>query len=199
MPWLPPDAATTPAGGTSRSSRLANAPRALNEPACCRSSSLKSTCTPATPRSAPSTSMTGVRRTNGWICRYVSAIAARSILTVVMRSAASETSSFWRIGKIELALDGLKARLLAQWIDELVHLQNANTGVWQAIGGLKPIQRLRDIAPLRIDLCILVRGASSQLRLHRRKLSLRIVMLMKLVVQNGHAHVANPSAWSRIA
>ena len=31
-PWLPPDAATTPAGGISRVSRLANAPRALNDP-----------------------------------------------------------------------------------------------------------------------------------------------------------------------
>ena len=41
-PWFPPDAATTPAAGTSRASRFANAPRVLNEPACCSSSSLAS-------------------------------------------------------------------------------------------------------------------------------------------------------------
>ena len=40
-PWLPPDAATTPAAGTSAASTRLNAPRGLNEPACCSSSSLR--------------------------------------------------------------------------------------------------------------------------------------------------------------
>src|SRR5207248_2550912 len=40
-PWLPPEAATTPAAGTSRSRRFANAPRALKEPDCWSSSSLR--------------------------------------------------------------------------------------------------------------------------------------------------------------
>ena len=39
-PWLPPDAATTPAAGTSAASTRLKAPRGLNEPACCSSSSL---------------------------------------------------------------------------------------------------------------------------------------------------------------
>ena len=42
-PWLPPDAAATPAGGTSRSRRFVNAPRALNDPAHCSCSSLRVT------------------------------------------------------------------------------------------------------------------------------------------------------------
>ena len=77
-PWLPPEAATTPAAGTSRVSRLANAPRALNEPACCSSSSLKLEPAKARPKSAARTSITGVRRTCGRIRRSTSAIASRS-------------------------------------------------------------------------------------------------------------------------
>ncbi len=61
-PWLPPEAATTPAGGTGRQRRLVNAPRALNEPACCSDSSLKTTLVESSPTSAPRTSMTGVHR-----------------------------------------------------------------------------------------------------------------------------------------
>src|SRR5207237_524471 len=45
--------------------RLLKAPRDLNEPACCRYSSLKTMRMPASPKSAPSTRMTGVRRTCG--------------------------------------------------------------------------------------------------------------------------------------
>ena len=55
-PWLPPDAAATPAGGTSRSRRFVNAPRALNEPAHCSCSSLRVT------GPARSSWTTGVRR-----------------------------------------------------------------------------------------------------------------------------------------
>jgi hypothetical protein len=55
-------AATTPADGTSRMSRLANAPRVLKEPACCNNSSLSTSGTGPSPKSAPSASTTGVRR-----------------------------------------------------------------------------------------------------------------------------------------
>ena len=64
-PWLPPEAATTPAGGTTRVSRFANAPRVLNEPARCSSSSLIVMGRPASPTSPPSMSTTGVRRMYG--------------------------------------------------------------------------------------------------------------------------------------
>jgi hypothetical protein len=78
-PWLPPDAATTPAGGTSRSSRFANAPRVLNDPACCNSSSFaNSAMLESRPASAGSSARSGVRRTYGAISRAVSAIASRS-------------------------------------------------------------------------------------------------------------------------
>ena len=60
-PWLPPDAAVTPAAGTTRESRLLKAPRALNEPACWSSSSLK--VTSAEPDSPASAERSGVRRT----------------------------------------------------------------------------------------------------------------------------------------
>src|SRR5450756_2994309 len=42
-PWLPPEAATTPASGSSRSSRLAKVPRVLNDPEHCSCSSLRQT------------------------------------------------------------------------------------------------------------------------------------------------------------
>src|SRR5438132_267972 len=53
-PWLPPDAATTPAAGTSRSSRFANAPRALKDPACWSCSSLSTSGPGGSPKSARS-------------------------------------------------------------------------------------------------------------------------------------------------
>ena len=40
-PKFPPDAAMTPTSGTSEDSSLLNAPRGLNEPVCCVSSSFK--------------------------------------------------------------------------------------------------------------------------------------------------------------
>ena len=58
-------AATTPAGGTSRSNRFVNAPRALNEPAHCNCSSLSVPVGRAVADSSSSlrsTAMTGVRR-----------------------------------------------------------------------------------------------------------------------------------------
>src|SRR5438045_4696193 len=65
-PWLPPEAATTPAAGTSRVRRLANAPRALKEPECCSNSSLKTRFPSVT---------TGVRRTYARISFSVAAIS----------------------------------------------------------------------------------------------------------------------------
>src|SRR5205814_9563878 len=66
-------AATTPAAGTSRVRRLANAPRALNEPECCSSSSLKTTLPSST---------TGVRRTCGRIRGSTAAI--RALVTAII-------------------------------------------------------------------------------------------------------------------
>src|SRR5450631_2139752 len=57
--------------------RFANAPRALNEPACCKSSSLKSTRNAPSPKSAPSTSMTGVLRMKGSMTLWVAAMRSR--------------------------------------------------------------------------------------------------------------------------
>src|SRR5713226_2487530 len=79
-PWLPPEAATTPASGTRRNKRLAKAPRALNEPDCCRSSSLKTRVMLARPKSPPSTSTIGVRRMCGRITGSVAAISSRPTL-----------------------------------------------------------------------------------------------------------------------
>src|SRR6266542_469220 len=66
-PWLQPEPATTPAAGIVRVSRCANAPRVLNEPACCRCSSLNFNETDFRSKSAPLTQIVGVRRTNGAI------------------------------------------------------------------------------------------------------------------------------------
>src|SRR6185295_5991098 len=68
-------AATTPDAGTSRVSRLVNAPRALKEPECCNSSSLKTRLPSAT---------TGVRRTCGRISFSVAAISLRVTAIIAM-------------------------------------------------------------------------------------------------------------------
>src|ERR1700731_2564549 len=75
-PWLPPEAAVTPAAGIFRSSRLAKAPRALNDPECCSSSSLSTSRIGASPKSAPSTTTTGVSRTWPRMRANASVIAA---------------------------------------------------------------------------------------------------------------------------
>ena len=61
-PWLPPEAATNPAGGTSARRTRWNAPRGLNEPVCWSSSSLSVTGV-ARPSSPAAISTTGVVRT----------------------------------------------------------------------------------------------------------------------------------------
>ena len=78
-PWLPPEAATTPAFGTSRVSRLAKAPRGLKLPACCSSSSLKAIGAPARPKSPAAAVTTGVSRTCGAITAWTLSISARLI------------------------------------------------------------------------------------------------------------------------
>src|SRR6266478_340489 len=79
-PWLPPEAATTPAAGTRRRSRFAKAPRALKEPDCCSSSSLSTSVRPGRPKSRPSTSTMGVKRMCGRISASVAAICSRPTL-----------------------------------------------------------------------------------------------------------------------
>src|SRR5262249_41412189 len=79
-PWLPPDAATTPAAGILRVNRFVNAPRVLNEPECCRSSSFSTIGKSVSPKSAPRTSTTGVTRTYGRMTSRTSAISRRPTL-----------------------------------------------------------------------------------------------------------------------
>jgi 5-carboxymethyl-2-hydroxymuconic-semialdehyde dehydrogenase len=77
-PKFPPEAAITPAGGTSDARSLLNAPRGLNEPVCWVSSSL-SVRRPGRP-SAPSPSQsTGVRRTYPAIRSRAASTSARPI------------------------------------------------------------------------------------------------------------------------
>src|SRR5437879_7287889 len=92
-PWLPPEAATTPAGGRSRSSRLANAPRALKEPACCRCSALTTTWTAPRPISAPLASRIGVRRTCGRMTAQVASICSGVML--MPDADAADTAPCW--------------------------------------------------------------------------------------------------------
>jgi hypothetical protein len=66
-----------PAGGIFRIKRLAKAPRALNTPACCMSSSLNVSATGSSPKSLPFASSTGVRRMCGRISRYAAAMRSR--------------------------------------------------------------------------------------------------------------------------
>ncbi len=68
----------TPASGTGRINRFANAPRALNEPECCRSSSLSTSGKDARPKSAPSSSTIGVTRTYGAMTTATASIDCRS-------------------------------------------------------------------------------------------------------------------------
>jgi len=59
--------------------------------------------------------------------------------------------------KLQLPLDRLKARLLAQGVQERVGLQILQARVPQPQRRLEPFERLRQIAPLRIDRGVLVR------------------------------------------
>src|SRR5207245_11184965 len=81
-PWMPPEAATTPADGMVRVRRLAKAPRVLNEPACWSSSSLSVSGKATSPRSAPVAARVGVSRTWGRMIACVFSVAARSMGTV---------------------------------------------------------------------------------------------------------------------
>src|SRR5258708_11853674 len=78
-PWLPPEAATTPASGISRSSKLVNAPRALNDPACWSCSSLSVRGNDERAKSLPSTTRTGVTRMWGLMISYTLSISGRSM------------------------------------------------------------------------------------------------------------------------
>jgi hypothetical protein len=69
----------TPVLGMPRIRRLAKAPRVLNEPACCMSSSFKLRRPAGKPNSVPSISIAGVRRMRGRISRSAAAIASLSI------------------------------------------------------------------------------------------------------------------------
>src|SRR4029079_691335 len=101
-PWLPPLAAIRPASGSSRSLRTRlKAPRGLNEPACCRSSSFKVTA---------SCSITGVRRTY-WPIRS----AARS-----MSSGVTGTSS----------ADIVVHPCLREFLDQVELCSNLRAGPW---------------------------------------------------------------------
>src|SRR5258708_16569687 len=78
-PWLPPEAATTPTSGISRSSKLENAPRVLNDPACWRCSSLTVSGNDERAKSLPSATSTGVTRMWGLMTSYTLSIAGRSM------------------------------------------------------------------------------------------------------------------------
>ena len=79
---LPPEAATTPAAGTSAASIALNAPRGLNEPVCWSSSSF-SVIAPVEPERSGSRSSTGVSRTRPSIRAAAASISARPIGSVV--------------------------------------------------------------------------------------------------------------------
>src|ERR1700722_8343983 len=86
--------------------RLAKAPRALKEPACCRYSSLRKERKSPSPKSAPSTSTMGVRRMNG----RMSACAAAMLSRVTAGSAAA---SLWR--RDQLARTEIDLHERAEW------------------------------------------------------------------------------------
>src|SRR5579859_236614 len=121
-PWLPPEAATTPAFGIFRSSRFAKAPRALNDPECWRSSSLKTMENGARPNSPPLDSTTGVRRTRGRMIFSVARIRSRSMmwLCVVVISVLLYLGS-WLIVymNLERALQALASARRMQILDWL--------------------------------------------------------------------------------
>src|SRR3712207_1524976 len=76
-PWLPPDAAATPAAGTGFDRRVLKAPLVLNEPACCRNSSFRLTG-PSWPN-AFGRVQTGVRRIWGAMRAWAASISAREM------------------------------------------------------------------------------------------------------------------------
>jgi hypothetical protein len=64
---------------------------------------------------------------------------------------------------------------------------------------LEPFERLGPIAPLRVDLGVLVRRGIAQCRLHFRKLGFRVCMASKLVIDYREAQVTPPVVLLRLA
>src|SRR5215813_1396354 len=62
----------------------------------------------------------------------------------------------YSVGKLQLPLDRLETRLLAQGIQERVGLQELQSGITQADRRGEPFKRLVPIAPLRIDRGVLI-------------------------------------------
>jgi hypothetical protein len=67
--------------------------------------------------------------------------------------------------KLQLPLNRLKARLFAQRVQEWVGLQKVQAWITQPPRRPEPFERLRPIAPLRIDRSVLVRPAVAVNRL----------------------------------
>src|ERR1700733_10818560 len=62
----------------------------------------------------------------------------------------------WSVGKFQLPHHRLKARLIAQGVQERVGLHELKSRVAQAHRRVKPFERFGAIAPLRVDRDVLV-------------------------------------------
>src|ERR1700722_8054251 len=101
--------------------------------------------------------------------------------------------------KLQLPLNCLKARLLAYGVQERVGLEHLQTRVAQTPRRLERFERLRPIAPLRIDRGVLVRRGIALCRLQFRKLGFRIRVPAELVIDYREALLTPPVIPLRLA
>jgi hypothetical protein len=94
--------------------------------------------------------------------------------------------------KLQLPHHRLKARLLAYGIQERIGLEVLQTAVPQPPRRLEPFERLRPIAPLRIDRGVLLRIGFAPRRLQFRKLSFRICVTAELVIDHRETLLTPP-------
>src|SRR5262249_34634304 len=95
-------------------------------------------------------------------------------------------------GKLQRPLDRLEARLLAQRIEQWVGLHVHEPRVTQARRGLEPCERLGAIAPLRVDLSVLVGGGLAPIRLYSSELGRRTGVPAELLVHHRQTILTSP-------
>src|SRR5260221_4113575 len=101
--------------------------------------------------------------------------------------------------KLQLPLNCLEARLLAQGIHQRVGFRVLQPRIAQAPGCLEPVERLRPIAPVRNGRRVLVRRGISQCCLRFRNLGFRTRLATKLVVDHRKVLLARPEVRFRLA
>src|SRR5579863_57209 len=145
---------------------------------------------------------------NGWRTNALALAAAcrkesetrLAMLGVSWGRDADKGEAWWKLfGKLQPPLDRLEARLLAQGVQERIGFQVFKARVPQAQRRLEPFERLRPIAPLRIDRGVLVGRPFAHRCLQFRQLGFCIRVPAELVIDHREAPLTLPGVRLRLA